>query len=142
MKTNNPEMKSPWNKKLSSLAALSAACVALIMPAQADSYATIAGSGDAVIIQAGETALVMAGAGTISYAKKGKACSYIRLSSNRKTTLRETSHQVIPLAGPCVITVRSCDGYLGMRIVATGVRPVTKRSQALAGIRKGSEVRP
>jgi len=112
------------------------------MPAQADSYATIAGSGDAVIIHAGETALVMAGSGAISYAKKGKACSYIRLSSERKTTLREVSHQAIPLADPCVITVRSCDGFLGMRIVSTGVRPVTEQSRVASVSSKVSAVRP
>lgn len=142
MKTNMPLLKSFLNKNKISLTAMSAVCMALILPVQADSYATIAGSGDTVTIHVGETALVMAGAGTISYAKKGKACSYIRLSSDRKTTFREISHQAIPLAGPCVITVRSCDGFLGMRIVSTGVRPVTEQSRVASVSPKVSAVRP
>lgn len=108
----------------------------------ANSFATLAGSGDRVVLRQGETALVMAGAGIFTYAKEGRPCAYIRLSANRKVTLRETSHQAIPLVGPCVITMRCPDGFLGMRIVATGVRPVTEK-QAVASVPpKKSAVNP
>ena len=117
-----------------------AACSCL--SASANSFATLAGSGDRVVLRQGETALVMAGAGTFTYAKEGRPCAYIRLSANRKVTLRETSHQAIPLVGPCVITMRCPDGFLGMRIVATGVRPVTEK-QAVASVPpKKSAVNP
>lgn len=110
--------------------------------ASADSFATLAGSGDSITLREGETALVMAGAGTFNYGKPGKPCAYIRLSSNKKTTLRATSHTAIPLVGPCKITIRSQDGYLGMRIVSTGTRPVTE-AQAVASVPpKRSAVNP
>ena len=90
--------------------------------ALADSYAALAGSGDTWTLNPGETALVMAGAGTFTYAKQGKPCAFIRLSEDKKSTLRQTSLEPIPLVGPCKITVRSTDGYLGMKLVSTGIR--------------------
>lgn len=127
-------------KKKIALVMTVAACSCL--SASANSFATLAGSGDRVVLRQGETALVMAGAGTFTYAKEGRPCAYIRLSANRKVTLRETSHQAIPLVGPCVITMRCPDGFLGMRIVATGVRPVTEK-QAVASVPpKKSAVNP
>ena len=116
--------------------------VAFTVISDADSFASLAGAGDSVIIHQGETALVMAGAGTFTYAKKGQSCAYIRLSSNRNNTLRETSHRAIPLVGPCVITVRCPDGYLGMQIVASGVRPVTEKSRVASVAPVKSAVRP
>ncbi|MGB0775404.1 MAG: hypothetical protein ACPG32_08225 [Akkermansiaceae bacterium] len=88
-------------------------------------YSTIASSGSSVTLKEGETALVMGGAGVITYSKKGKPCAYIRLSKDSTRTLRETTRQALPLVGPAKITVRSCDGYLGMKIVSTTVSAPT-----------------
>ena len=41
--------------------------------------------------------------------------------------MRAISHTALPLVGPCKITVRSQDGFVGMRIVSTGTRPVTEK---------------
>ena len=114
---------SSWNKKIAvALVTSTLACAS----ASADSFATIAGSGDSITLRKGETALVMSAAGTFTYTIPGKPASFIRLSSDKKHTMRAISHTALPLVGPCKITVRSTDGFVGMRLVATGVRPVTE----------------
>lgn len=113
------------------------------MVASADSYASLAGSGDSITLREGETALVMAGAGTFTYAKQGKPCAFIRLSQDKKHTLKQTALHPIPLVGPCKITVRATDGYLGMRIVATGVRTAIPPKARVASVQpKVSTKRP
>lgn len=93
----------------------------------ADSFATLAGSGDSIILRKGETALIMSGAGTFTYGRPGKPCAFIRLSTDKKHTMRAVSHTALPIVGPCKITVRSPDGFIGMRIVPSGTRPVTEK---------------
>lgn len=138
MKTKTP----PFIQILKSILATICAAVFTATSVSAESFATLSGSGDSITLRKGETALVMAGAGTFTYAKPGKPCSFIRLSQNKKLTLRQTSHQAIPLAGPCKITVQSTDGFLGMRIVSSGVRPVTEKMRVASVPPKKSAVRP
>lgn len=124
------------------------ACAIFILTgagAFADSFATLAGSGDSITLREGETALVMSAAGTFTYGKPGRPCSYIRLSSGKNNilnTLRDTSHVALPLVGPCIITVRSSDGFVGMRIVPTGIRPVTKKDTVASVVPTKSTARP
>ncbi len=120
----NPPITSTLKNKF---ALICAAAVLSCTAAQADSFATLAGSGDSITLRKGETALVMSGAGTFTYGTPGKPCAFIRLSSDRKHTMRATSHTAIPLVGPCKITMHSSDGFLGMRLVSTGTRPVTAK---------------
>ncbi len=126
----NPPITLTFRKKIALVFASAAlSCAA----ASADSFATLAGSGDSITLRKGETALIMSGAGTLTYGRINKPCSYIRLSSDKKHTMRAVSHTALPLMGPCKITVRSQDGFVGMRIVATGTRPVTEKD-AVASI--------
>lgn len=135
----NPPIVSTLKKRIALVFATAAlSCAA----ASADSFATIAGSGDSLVLREGETALVMSGAGTFTYGRPGKPCAYVRLSSDKKHTMRAVSHTALPLVGPCKITVRSQDGFVGMRIVSSGTRPVTE-AQAVASVPpKKSAVNP
>ncbi|MFK7911470.1 MAG: hypothetical protein AB8F34_12855 [Akkermansiaceae bacterium] len=126
----NSSITSIFKKKI---ALIFASAVLSCTAASADSFATLAGAGDSIIIRKGETALVMSGAGVLTYGRLGKPCAFIRLSNNQNHTVREISNTVLPLMGPCKITVRSQDGFVGMRIVASGTRPVTE-AQAVASI--------
>ena len=110
------------------IAAMFALFTLVCSSASADSFATIAGSGDSITLRKGETALVISASGTFTYGTPGKPCAFIRLSYDRRQTMRAISHTALPLVGPCKITVRSSDGFVGMRIVATGVRPVTDQA--------------
>lgn len=113
-----------------SLSVIVAASFAMIAPCAADSYATLSRAGDSITLEKGETALVFSISGVITYAQDGKQPAYLRFSQNedRTSTLRETTSSTLPLVGPAKITIRSRDGFCGMRIVYTGLRAAEKRS--------------
>ena len=123
------------------------ATVLFALPCQADSYETISGSGSWIKIHKGETALVIAGAGTIAYKPRGRDYSYIQISNLRRfketsVTIKETVLQYIPLVGPATIMVQGRNAFLGMRIVSTGTRPVTDAQRFASVPPIKSAVRP
>lgn len=120
-----------WLKNnMRALSAAVAVSAAMIAPCSADSYATLARAGDTIILEKGETALIQAASGVIAYRPVGKQCAFLRFSQDRDrtTTVRETFANPLPLVGPAKITIRSTDGYCGMRIVYTGLRNAEKRA--------------
>lgn len=110
---------------------LAIASLAFITSSQADSYATLARAGDSITLEKGETALVYSASGVIAYSAHGKQCAFLRFSQkrDRTSTIQETSTYPLPLVGPAKITIRSTDGFCGMRIVYTGLRAAEKRAQ-------------
>ncbi|MBK1855507.1 hypothetical protein JO972_11100 [Verrucomicrobiaceae bacterium 5K15] len=121
------------SRPLKDLALLSLGSLAMAASAAADSYATLASAGDTITLEKGETALVYSASGVIAYSKAGSQCAFLRFSvrRDRTSTLDETSKYPLPLVGPAKITVRSTDGYVGMRIVDTGVRVAKKTQEKL-----------
>ena len=130
--SNMPNTLATWMpRQLRPVFALAIASFAMIVPCSADSYATIARAGDSITLEKGETALVYSASGVIAYSAAGKQCAFLRFSQkrDRTSTVRETSAHPLPLVGPAKITIRSTDGFCGMRIVYTGLRASEKRAQ-------------
>ncbi|BDS06880.1 hypothetical protein NT6N_19200 [Oceaniferula spumae] len=144
MKYTPSNMPKLFSRGMKFAAVATAAAFTALSPVNADSYATLARAGDTITLEKGETALIYSASGVIAYSAAGKQCAFLRFSENRDrtSTVAETSKYPMPLVGPAKITIRSTDGFCGMRIVNTGERAADTRARLASSAPVKSAVRP